>query len=370
MESVATSKIRFVERFDWSFAGLVLLLSILGLMTLYSSVYHSNIEIFYKQLMYMGGGFIFALAVGWIDYRVWNYLAWPFYIVVLCLLVLVAIVGHASSGAQRWLDFGVIFLQPSELIKLALVFILARFFSRDKAAPLEGYRLRDLWFPLLLASVPMGLVFMQPDLGTTTMIAFVAFSVIFFAQLRLKSLMILLLGFTVAVPLCYQFVLQDYQKERVLTFLEPQRDPLGDGYHSLQSMIAVGSGQAFGKGYLQGTQSKLEFLPKHHTDFIFSAFAEEWGFVGSLFVLALFCLFVLLGVDIVRKAKDRFGSILAMGCLSLVIWHAIVNIGMEIGLLPVVGVTLPFFSYGGSSTLTNMFAVGVLLSVSFRRHFF
>jgi len=173
-----------------------------------------------------------------------------------------------------------------------------------------------------------------------------------------------------AAPVAYNFVLKEYQRDRVRTFLDPQRDPLGEGYHSIQSMIAVGSGQAFGKGYLQGTQSKLEFLPKHHTDFIFSAFGEEWGFMGAVIVLGLFLLLVFVGVDIARKAKDKFGSILAIGCVSLIVWHCIVNIGMEIGVLPVVGVTLPFFSYGGSNMVTNMLAIGVLLSVSFRRHIF
>jgi rod shape determining protein RodA len=171
-------------------------------------------------------------------------------------------------------------------------------------------------------------------------------------------------------PVAYKFILKPYQRERILNLFNPERDPLKGGYHAIQSKITIGSGQLVGKGYLKGTQSKLDFLPKHHTDFIFSAFAEEWGFVGSVFLLSLFVILVFLGVDICRKSKDKFGSVLAMGSLAVIVWHVIVNIGMEVVLLPVVGVTLPFFSYGGSSLITNMIAVGILSSVSLRRHIF
>ncbi|TVQ78603.1 MAG: rod shape-determining protein RodA [Bradymonadales bacterium] len=357
------------QRYDWGFLGLVALLTGIGLMTLYSSVYLSEISLFYKQLSFVALGLVIAIFMGLLDYRFLERLAWPFYFLTLFLLLMVEFFGRSAAGSQRWLSLGAINLQPSELAKLAVVLVLAKFFSH-KSAPPNGYGLRDLIPVFLIVAVPMIMVFMQPDLGTAMMIGLTAASVIFLCHLKMKSLVILMISFLTAAPIVYSVVLKEYQRDRVRTFLDPQRDPLGEGYHSIQSMIAVGSGQVFGKGYLQGTQSKLEFLPKHHTDFIFSAFGEEWGFIGALVVLALFTLMVFLGVDIARKSRDKFGSVLAVGCLSLIVWHVIVNIGMEIGVLPVVGVTLPFFSYGGSNLVTNMLAVGVLLSVSYRRHIF
>jgi rod shape determining protein RodA len=311
-----------------------------------------------------------AFLIGILDYRWLERIAWPFYFVTLGLLLAVEFVGRTAAGSQRWLALGPINLQPSEIAKLAVVLVLAKFFTSQKTAPPQGYGLRDLVPVFGILALPMAMVFLQPDLGTTIMIALTASAIIFLCHLKIKSMIVLMVGLVTTAPLAYLFVLQEYQRDRVRTFLDPQKDPLGEGYHSIQSMIAVGSGQGFGKGFLQGTQSKLEFLPKHHTDFIFSAFGEEWGFLGAFVVLALFVLLIFMGVDIARKSKDKFGSILAVGAVSLITWHVIVNIGMEIGVLPVVGVTLPFFSYGGSSLMTNMFAVGILLSVSYRRHIF
>lgn len=358
------------QRFDWSFLGLILVLCGIGLLTLYSSVYLSDISIFYKQLIFLALGLGVALLIGLLDYRWLERVAWPFYFLTLGLLLAVDLFGRTAAGSQRWLALGPINLQPSEIAKVAVILVLAKFYTSQKTAPPQGYGLRDLLPVFGILGLPLAMVFVQPDLGTSIMIALTAGSIIFLCHLRMRSLLILVMGFIVTAPLAYNFVLKEYQRDRVRTFLDPQRDPLGEGYHSIQSMIAVGSGQGFGKGYLQGTQSKLEFLPKHHTDFIFSAFGEEWGFLGAFVVLALFSLLVFMGVDIARKSKDKFGSILAVGSVSLIVWHVIVNIGMEIGVLPVVGVTLPFFSYGGSSLMTNMVAVGILLSVSYRRHIF
>lgn len=370
MERNKSAGDKFSDNFDWSFFGVVILLCLLGLMTLYSSTYLNQVEIFYKQLIFFAAGIFIAVVISAIDYRIFERLAWPFYWISLILLLAVALFGKRALGSQRWLDLGFIHLQPSELVKFAVVLVLARFYSHTKVTPADGYGLKDLVPVFVIVLVPMGLIFAQPDLGTALMVSFVAAAIIFFCQLRWSTLIGILVFISVSTPLAYNFVLKEYQKDRVRTFLDPQRDPLGEGYHSIQSMIAVGSGQVFGKGFLKGTQSKLEFLPKHHTDFIFSAFAEEWGFFGAAVVLGIFGLLVLMGVDIARKAKDRFGAVLAIGAIALIIWHVIVNIGMEIGLLPVVGVALPFFSYGGSSMITNMLAVGILLSVSYRRHIF
>ncbi|MGA0163282.1 MAG: rod shape-determining protein RodA [Bdellovibrionota bacterium] len=370
MNPSPSSQNRIFNHFDWSFLGLVLGISALGLMTLYSSTYLNRIDIFYKQSLFLGMGLVIAMVIGLIDYRIFERLAWPAYVGVILLLIAVDLFGKTSQGSQRWLGLGPIHIQPSELAKFAVILVLAQIYSSHKSAPIGGYRLKHLLPIFGIIAVPILLVFLQPDLGTAIMIGLVAASIIFFCQIRMRTLVALFAIVVVSVPIAYHFVLKEYQRDRVRTFLDPQRDPLGEGYHSIQSMIAVGSGQVFGKGFLQGTQSKLEFLPKHHTDFIFSAFAEEWGFVGATVVMGLFVLLTLLGVDIARKAKDQFGAILAVGATSLIIWHVIINVGMEIGVLPVVGVTLPFFSYGGSSMITNMLAVGILLSVSFRRHVF
>lgn len=370
MESTNKSSEKMFQNFDWPFFGLVILICGLGLLTLYSSTYLSRVEIFYKQLLFVGVGLGMAFVLALFDYRIFERLAWPFYGIVLALIVAVAFVGKEASGSQRWLELGPFNLQPSELAKFAVVLVLARFYGTEKSVPAEGYGFKELLPVFAIVGAPMLLVFLQPDLGTALMIGFVASSIIFFCKIRPRTLISIVVFILVSAPLAYNFVLKEYQRDRVRTFLDPQRDPLGEGYHSIQSMIAVGSGQIFGKGYLQGTQSKLEFLPKHHTDFIFSAFAEEWGFVGAIGVLALFVIMIFMGIDIARKSKDRFGSVLAVGAISLLVWHVIINIGMEIGVLPVVGVTLPFFSYGGSSIITNMLAVGILLSVSFRRHIF
>jgi rod shape determining protein RodA len=370
MSTHSSSKSRILNHFDWSLLGLVVGISALGLLTLYSSTYVNRIDIFYKQSLFLGLGLGLAMFLGLIDYRIFERLAWPAYFLSILLLITVDLFGKSSQGSQRWLPLGPFHIQPSELVKVVLIFVLAKIYSSHKSSPVGGYRLKHLLPIFAVIALPMALVFRQPDLGTTIMVGLVAASIIFFCQIRMRTLMGLLLTLAVSAPMAYQFVLKDYQRDRVRTFLDPQRDPLGDGYHSIQSMIAVGSGQVFGKGFLQGTQSKLEFLPKHHTDFIFSAFAEEWGFLGAIVVMGLFVLFSLLGVDIARKAKDQFGAILAVGATALIVWHVIINVGMETGILPVVGVTLPFFSYGGSSMITNMMAIGILLSVSFRRHMF
>ncbi|MBN8556033.1 MAG: rod shape-determining protein RodA [Deltaproteobacteria bacterium] len=361
---------RFWSNFDWGLFGTIGLICFVGLATLYSSTYLNQRDIFIKQIIFISVGFGIALIGTIIDYRIFERLAYPFYILVVALLILVTLAGKSVYGSQRWLPLGPIHLQPSELAKLAIVLVLARFYSREKVGLMHGYGFKELLPVFGLVGLPMILVFKQPDLGTALMIGFVAFTVVLFCNLRMQTLIIFSVSVLVIAPIAYKFVLKEYQRDRVRTFLDPGRDPLGDGYHSIQSMITVGSGQLMGKGYLKGTQSKLEFLPKHHTDFIFSAYAEEWGFMGSIFLISLFMILVFLGIDICRKSKDKFGAVLAMGALAIIIWHVIVNMGMEIGVLPVVGVTLPFFSYGGSSLITNMLAVGILSSVSIRRHIF
>ncbi len=356
--------------FDWPLFGCFIVLCGLGVLTLYSSTYFNQIHLFYKQIVFMGVGIGLVLILTLIDYHLYERLAYLFYGVVVALLIAVEVAGKTVYGSQRWLPLGPIHLQPSEVAKLAVVFVLARFYSQERALPGQGYGFRELMPVFVLLGIPMFLIFTQPDLGSALMVGFVGGTIVFFCNLRIRTLVTMAISFALITPLAYQFVLKDYQRDRVKTFLNPARSPLGEGYHAIQSMITVGSGQISGKGYLKGTQSKLDFLPKHHTDFIFSSFAEEWGFIGSLGILAVFVIFILLGIDVVRKSKDKFGAVLAMGALSIIIWHVIINVGMEIGVFPVVGVPMPFFSYGGSSLITNMIAMGILMSVSLRRHIF
>jgi len=366
----AQSGPRIFENFDRPLFATALILTAVGLMTIYSSSYLNQMGIFYRQLIFMGMGWGLALVISFLDYRVFERLAWPALFVAVVLLVLVELVGRKGGGAQRWIELGPFVLQPSEPTKIAIVLCLARFYSREKVNLESGYGLFDLWPVMLIVGLPLYLIYRQPNLGTVMLIVFTTTTIVFLCNLKVRTLIMFLLVVAIGAPLSYKFVLHDYQRNRVNTFLNPESDPQGKGYHTIQSKISTGSGQLMGKGYLKGTQSKLEFLPEHHTDFVFSVFAEEWGFMGSLVVMGLYLVLIWLGVDVVRKSKDKFGSVLAMGCLSIIIWNLVVNVGMELGLLPVVGVTLPFFSYGGSSVFTTMIALGILLSVSARRHIF
>jgi rod shape determining protein RodA len=280
--------------------------------------------------------------------------------------VLVHTHGRWVMGARRWLTIGPVNFQPSELAKIAVALALARWFHADAEKHKDGYGLLGLVVPIVITVVPAVLVLKQPDLGTALIICAVGFTQILFAGVRWKALAVLAVvaigGATFAYP-----HLKPYQKKRVETFLNPQGDARGAGYHAAQSMIAVGSGQGLGKGWGQGTQSYLSFLPEQHTDFIFSVWAEEHGFVGCLLLLALYFALVTSAIDVAGSARDRFGSFLAVGIAGMLFWHAAINIGMVIGLLPVVGVTLSLMSYGGSSVLTMFLGIGLLANIGMRR---
>ncbi len=314
-----------------------------------------------------GGRVMIALAICLFDYRHLEHFAVHSYVVSVALLVFVLTMGKTTMGATRWIDLGFFNLQPSEVIKIATILVLARIFSAT-VNPF-GFSLVELWRPALLILVPAVLILKQPDLGTTIMVMAIAGTMLLFAGLKRGTMVFLaLLGLVVVIA--GWFGLRDYQRARVMTFLNPEADPLGSGYHIIQSKIAVGSGGFWGKGFLQGTQSQLSFLPERHTDFAFSVFAEEWGFVGCLTLLLLYLFLVVWGLYVARRAADRFGLFLAIGVTAMIFWHIIVNLGMVIGLLPVVGVPLPLFSYGGTSMVTTMIGVGLLMNVSMRRFMF
>jgi rod shape determining protein RodA len=270
-------------------------------------------------------------------------------------------------GSRRWLALGPIGFQPSELTKIAIILVLATYFNRRPRH--ESLRLKDLLVPGLLVLLPAGLIIKQPDLGSGILVLLVAASMILFVGVSWRTLVGCGLTLMLCSPVIWCF-LKDYQRQRLLTFLNPEKDPLGAGYHILQSMIAVGSGQFWGKGFLQGTQSQLYFLPEQHTDFVFSVFAEEWGFAGSALLLLLYGGLVLWGLQVALDCKERFGHYLALGVTGLIFWQIFINLCMVTGFMPVVGIPLPLFSYGGSSLITTLLGVGFLLNIRMRRYLF
>ncbi len=361
---------RLITSFDWILLGLLTILAAAGAVNLYSaasSFSQVGTPIFLKQLYWFGLGVGAMMVVAMIGYQRLAQFAYPLYGIVVLLLVAVLLVGRVVGGSQRWLALGPLVLQPSELARIAVILVLANYFQRRDQE--EPYKLRQLVFPLILLAVPAVLILKQPDLGTCMLVGLVGISVILINGVKLSSLILATGGTLSILPVAWRF-LKDYQKRRIFTFLDPESDPLGASYHLIQSKIAVGSGQFWGKGYMEGTQSQLHFLPEQHTDFAFSVLAEEWGFVGAVVVLVLIAVVVYRGLVHALRAKDRLGMLIVVGALSAVFWPAAINAGMVIGLFPVVGIPLPFVSYGGSSLVTTMATLGLVQSVAMRRYVF
>ena len=360
---------RLVQNFDWVLLGLVVIICATGIVNLYSAGYNrgEGTPLYIKQLYWLAVGLGVMCVTLTYDYRHLEKLSYPIYILSILLLVAVMFGGKMVSGSRRWLPLGPLAFQPAELAKIAIILALATYFNRRTR--MEAMRLKDLIVPGVLVMIPVALIIKQPDLGSGILVALVAASMILFVGVRWRTLMGCGLTMVMLSPVIWHF-LKDYQRQRVLTFLDPGKDPLGAGYHILQSMIAVGSGQFWGKGFLQGTQSQLYFLPEQHTDFVFSVFAEEWGFVGSAVLLLLFTALALWGLSVARDCKERFGHLLAVGVTALIFWQIFINLCMVTGFLPVVGIPLPLFSYGGSSLITTLLGVGFLLNIRMRRYLF
>lgn len=360
---------RLFANFDWVFVSATLIVILIGLANLYSATYlttQHGTTVFIKQLYYLLMGFGLILFIISQDYRkllFWNYLL---YIILILLLVSALWFGKTVGGSQRWIDLGVFNLQPSEPAKLMLVIALASYYSRKDTG--QGFSLKQLFIPFTLTLIPFLLIFEQPDLGTALMLVFIFISITLFVKLTTLSLLSIIGGALAILPIAWFYILKDYQRQRVLTLFQPESDPLGSGWQIIQSKIAVGSGRIFGKGYLEGTQTHLDFLPERHTDFAFSVLAEEWGFIGSIFFLACYCFLILWGLNIAVSARNKFGLLLAFGITALFFWQAFINLSMVIGLLPVVGMPLPLFSYGGSSLLTSLAGIGILLNIRMRRY--
>jgi len=345
------------EGIDRPLAAVVLALTAIGLATLYSALSHQP-ERMAAQLAHVAIALAAALAAARLPPQLLVRAAPAAYLGALALLVAVALFGDVVNGARRWLNLGVARFQPSELMKLVLPFALAAYFHQREAAP----RGRDFVVAALLVALPVALVARQPDLGTALLIAAAGGYVIFFAGLSWKPIAALALAAVAALPAVWG-LLHDYQRRRVITLLDPTQDPLGAGYHTIQSTIAVGSGGVAGKGWLHGTQAHLEFIPERHTDFIFAVYAEEFGFLGSGLLLLLYGLLVARGFAIAAAAATVFGRLLAAALTLLVFTYAFVNMGMVAGILPVVGIPLPFLSYGGTAMATLYLAVGLLMNV-------
>lgn len=357
---------RLLLNFDLVLLLTVLLIAACGLLNLYSTTYATaaGTSLFFKQLYFYLMGFVLLLIIISFDYRLlisWNY---PLYGITILLLLYATFFGREISGSQRWINLGFFYLQPSEPAKLILVITLASYYYRKDTG--KGFTLGELMVPMLLTGLPFLLILKQPDLGTSLMLLFIFVSMTLFVKLKWSTLGVLVAGCLSSVPLAWKF-LKPYQRQRIMTFLNPENDPLGAGYHILQSKIAVGSGLKFGKGFLHGTQGQLDFLPERHTDFAFSVWAEEWGFVGSLVFLAIYFFLILWGLNIALSSRDKFGVLLAFGIVSLIFWQAFINLAMVLGLLPVVGMPLPLFSYGGSSLLTTLIGVALLMNIRMRR---
>jgi rod shape determining protein RodA len=361
---------RLWEQLDGRLIILILVLMLIGIINLYSATVTmpgEGIHFYQRQLLWLGIGILLSLAVFLFDYRYYEEFAYPFYLMVLLIVVCVLIYGLMVGGGQRWIKIGFFYFQPSEVMKIALILALARYFAQHERK--EGYRLRDLFVPAIITIVPALLIVKQPDLGTAMVLILIFFSIVLFVKIRFQSLFILGMTIMLATPF-FWLALKDYQRTRIHTLLNPSSDPLGAGYHIIQSKIAIGSGGIWGKGFLQGTQCKLHFLPEHHTDFIFAVLGEEWGFIGCGVVLTLYLLLILWGITKGVRTQDRYGAIVAFGVTAMIFWHVVINVGMVLGIMPVVGLPLPLLSYGGSSAVVMLIGIGLLLNVRARRYIF
>ena len=360
---------RLLLNFDWALLITVLIIAAMGLINLYSATFSPGAgasSYFMRQLYYYLLGFGLILIIISIDYRVLLALNYPIYCLIIILLCIALFFGDSVAHTQRWINLGFFRLQPSELAKLAMVINLASYYYRKDTG--KGYTLRELIAPILLTSLPFILILKQPDLGTALMLGAIFVSMTLFVKLKIRTIVVMASSIIAMIPLGWFYILKPYQKKRIFTLFNPELDPHGSGYHIIQSKIAVGSGLLFGKGFLKGTQVHLNFLPERHTDFAFSVWAEEWGFVGSIFFLACYFILILLSLKIASSARDKFGVLLCFGIISLLFWQAFINLGMLLGLLPVVGMPLPFFSYGGSSLLTTLISLGILFNIGMRRY--
>ncbi len=376
-----TANVRTRDVIDWPLLIAVLLIGVVGIVNLYSatSVAKGGLaDLYVTQIYWLVAGGIAAVVVAAIDYRHFERLAYVIYGGGILLLLLVFILGRDIHGAARWIDIGGkqrgFRFQPSEFMKIILAISLAKYLHDDPKVPVGpaggGRTLKDLVLPAVLAGIPFALVAKQPDLGTALILAGIFVSIMSLGKMRWQSLLKLVIGLGAFSWVAWNYILHDYQKRRVYSFINPELDIRGANWHSHHARVAIGNGGFFGSGYMRGTQNHYLFLPEQQSDFPFPVFSEDWGFAGCVVMIGLYTFVVLWGLKIASQAKDRFGAALAVGISAMIFWHAFFNIGMVTGVLPVVGVPLPLFSYGGSSVTTILIGIGLLMNVSMRRNTF
>jgi rod shape determining protein RodA len=350
--------------FDVYIASSSLLLLVLGLLMIYSTTLESPTNLWTRQLVFAIAGIIMMFALAFYDYRKIKSFTPFLYIGIVLALVFVWVFGFQVRGSTRWIDLGIFRIQPAEFAKLITVIIMAKFLDQS------GEKLKDIRYVALCifyVAIPAGLVLIEPDLGSALVIFFTWLGMLIFSKINKKHLAGILLGFVVVSAFSWFFVVKDYQKQRVYTFINPSYDPQGAGYNVLQSIIAVGSGNITGRGVGRGLQSQLKFLPERQTDFIFASTAEELGLFGSTFILGMFGVIFFRMIRAIKQARDNFGMYLTLGIFFMFIIQVVINIGMNVGLLPVTGIPLPFLSYGGSSLLTSLLALGLVQSIVARQ---
>lgn len=365
---IKSQHLSFKEKFfNLSFAYImfITLMAMIGVVMLYSAANGSWSPWALNHLIRFGIGFVVMLVLAMVDLKYFLRYAYVFYFIVLLMLIYVEILGFVGMGAQRWINLGVINVQPSELMKIALVLVLARYFHGSSLQNIET--LKGIVVPCILMIVPVALVLLQPDLGTSIMMMMTTIAIFFAVGVQIWKFVLVGAGAILVMPVAWAF-LHDYQKQRVLTFLDPERDPLGAGYHIIQSKIALGSGGVFGKGFLNGTQSHLNFLPEKHTDFIFTMLSEEFGLIGAVMIVILNILILAYSFSFALKSTSYFGKVVAIGLTTNYFLYVFINIAMVLGLIPVVGAPLPLISYGGTVMLSMMASFGIMLSVNINRN--
>ncbi|HYR26984.1 MAG TPA: rod shape-determining protein RodA [Thermoanaerobaculia bacterium] len=350
---------------DLNFLGTALVLAIIGCLLVYSATFFTEpgLGTFKKQVLWVAIGLFLALIIIFIDYHVLFDIAPILYGIGLILLLYLWLFGRLTANVKSWIHIGGFQFQPSEFMKILTALMLARFFDSNDRAYLD---LRSFAKAMAIIGAPVMLILMQPDFGTAASFFPLIAVAMFFGGIRARVWAAMFLVVAIAVPIGLA-VMKPYQKERVLVFLNPERDPLGSGYQVTQAKIAIGSGGIHGKGFTQGTQAKLGFVPEHHTDFIFSVLGEEWGFIGVLIVLGLYLYLIVQALTFAKHARDRGGTFLVIGLVAFIIFHVLINVSMQIGILPTTGIPLPLISYGGSSTMMFFMAIGLIANVDMRR---
>ena len=357
---------RWLKETHWPLVFPVLGLVVIGTLFVQSAAFHDSGDYAAKQFFWVSVGFLVLFTIPFLGYRTFLSMSYLLYALAILFLLGVLAAGRTRLGAQRWISLGPIAFQPSEFAKLSTVLALANFLGSHSRWERPG---RTILTAFLMAALPLVLILKQPDLGSAILFVPMIVALLFLWGIRYKTLIITVILGLIAAPLSWEF-LKDYQKKRILVFLDPARDPLGSGYTAIQSRIAVGSGGLFGKGYLAGTQSQLQFVPEHHTDFIFCVIGEEWGYAGTILLLALYAFLFKAAFQVIEQTTDTKAKLLASGVLAIFFGQVFVNIGMTFGLMPIAGITLPLVSYGGSSFVATAIALGLVLSIYKERSIF